>query len=68
MIKVTLVNSLVLTNISFGKGNVHSVINMNEKFIALSTHNGIEVHNKKFRQLIYKIPKNKESNQYVVLV
>ena len=40
-------------NISFGEGIILSIegiilsiINMNETFIALCTHNGIEVHNK----------------------
>ena len=58
VIKVTLEKSIVLTNITFGQGNVHSVINMNVKFIALFTDNGIEVYNKKYRQLIFKIPRN----------
>ena len=49
VIKVTSENSLVLTNISFGKGNVCLVVNINVKYIALCTDNGIEVHNKKFR-------------------
>ena len=58
VIKVTQGNRIVFTNISFGKGEVLSVININVKFIALCTDSGIEVYNKKLRQLIYKIPKN----------
>ena len=57
MIKVTNVNSLVLTNISFGEDRVESFININNKFIALGTSYGIEVYNKKMRKLNYKIPK-----------
>ena len=46
VIKVTKENSLVLTNISFGSGLVHSVINIDKRFIALCFYNGIEVYNK----------------------
>ena len=55
MIKVTEGNSLVLTNICYGYGEI-TVVNINRSQIALSTINGIEVYNKDTQQLIYSIP------------
>ena len=48
---VTEGNDLVLTNIFYGNGKVHSVININEKSIALCTDNGIEIYNKITQQI-----------------
>ena len=67
MIKVTEENNIVLlTNISYGKDNVSSVINIDGSFIALCTHNGIEVYNKETQELTYKIPKHLQSHIYAV--
>ena len=59
MIKVTKQNSLVfITNISFGKGTIKSIINIDGLFIALCKNSGIEVYNKETQELAYKIPKH----------
>ena len=57
VIEVTASNDLVLTNISFGEGKVHSVININQNSIALCTDKGIGVYNKETQELIYEILK-----------
>ena len=66
MIKVTDGNSLVLTNISFGEGEVHSVINIDWTSIALCKHNGIEVYDKETQELTYKIPKHLKPHEYAL--
>ena len=48
--KVTGGNRLVLSNISYSKGLVYSVININRNNIALCTYNGVEVYNKKYKK------------------
>ena len=53
---MTLGKNIVLTNISYGKGEVHSVINIDRNSFALCTIDGLEVYNKQTQQLTYKIP------------
>ena len=61
-------NNIVLSNISYGKGEVHSVINIDRNSIALCTIDGLEVYNKQTQQLTYKIPTHyKPSEAYSVL-
>ena len=68
MIKVTEENNIVLlTNISYGKGFVLSVINIDRSFIALCTEYGIEVYNKETQELSYKIHKHSKSHEYAAL-
>ena len=64
MIKVTKGNSIVLTNMTFYKtfDSVVSVSNINGNFIAVCKDNGIEVYNKKNKELKYRIPKYYESS------
>ena len=66
MIKVTERNSLILTNISFGRNSVHTVTNINEKAIALCRNNGIEIYNKKYKKKFNFISKPKESHKFSV--
>ena len=55
VIKVKKENSLVLTNISFGRGIALSIISIDETSIALNTCNGIEVYNKASQELTHMI-------------
>ena len=66
MIKVTDRNSLILTNISYGRGIVRSVTNINGKAIALCKNNGIEIYNKKYKKKLNFIIKSKESHRFAV--
>ena len=61
MIKVT------KQNISFGKGTIKSIINIDGLFIALCKNSGIEVYNKETQELTYEIPKLKKSHEEAVL-
>ena len=67
MIKVTDRNSLILTNISYGRGIVRSVTNINGNTIALCKNNGIEIYNKKYKKKLNFIIKSKESHGLAVL-
>ena len=50
VIKLTEDNILVLTNISYGKSDVKSVVNINKPFIVLTTDKGIDIYNKKYKK------------------
>ena len=60
MIKVIEERRLVITNIIYGKGDIHSIINIDTNFIAFCTYNEIEFYNQKYKKKENKINKPKE--------
>ena len=43
-------NRLVLTNISYGKGEINPVINIDVNLISRGKENKIEIYNKKYKK------------------
>ena len=50
VIKVTEGNSIVVTNICYGRGQIRSVINIDVTSIGLCSQEGLEIHNKKYKK------------------